>query len=159
LPGRFTQAGQLIQPGSSSAFDRAAAIATRGVSNAVGDIATNISYKDLADNQQREAAALGEELQRRFTGAQSNADRGLDAAKALPGVNAQQVDTLIKSLQAEALPRLIKDQGIERGMALFKERVDNLLKVLGITAGVTQPTISQTSTGKSSGFSFGLPNL
>jgi hypothetical protein len=159
LPGRFTQAGQLIQPGSSSAFDRAAAIATRGVSNAVGDIATNISYKDLADNQQREAAALGEELQRRFTGTQSNADRGLDAAKALPGVNAQQVDTLIKSLQAEALPRLIKDQGIERGMALFKERVDNLLKVLGITAGVTQPTISQTSTGKSSGFDFGLPKL
>lgn len=132
LPGRFTSAGQFIQPQGSSAFDRAAAIAARGAANANADIATNISYNQVNDSQ----------------------NRGLDAAKSLPGVNSTEVDTMIKNLQAQALPRLIKEQGIERGMALFKDRVNALMQTLGITAGVTQPTISQDQ--KSSQFSMGL---
>lgn len=132
LPGRFTSAGQFIQPQGSSAFDRAAAIATRGAANANADIATNISYNQVNDSQ----------------------NRGLDAAKSLPGVNSTEVDTMIKNLQAQALPRLIQEQGIERGMALFKDRVNALMQTLGITAGVTQPTIAQE--GKSSQFSMGL---
>lgn len=189
LPGRFTQAGQFIQPQGSSAFDRAAAIATRGASNTLGDIATNISYQALEGARGREASALESELGRRFTGQQSALDRqlsevtnirglqnteregirdraltqtegfrnrALEAAKSLPGVNAQEVDTLIKNLQAQGLPRLIQDQGITRGLELFNTRLDALIKTLGITAGVTAPTISQQSDSKSSQFSFGL---
>lgn len=137
LPGRFTQAGQFIQPQGSSAFDRAAAIATRGAADANADIATNMSYQNYNAGQ----------------------DRKLDAAKSLPGVQATEIDNLIKNLQAQALPRLIQDQGIDRGLALFKDRVDNLLKTLGITAGVTQPTIAQDQKSKSSQFGFGLPNF
>lgn len=135
LPGRFTQAGQFVQPQGSSAFDRAAAIATRGAADANADIATKISYNQVNDAQ----------------------NRGLDAAKALPGVSSQEVDTLIKNLQAQALPRLVQDQGIERGLGLFQTRLDALLKTLGITAGVTQPTIAQDQHSKSSQFSLGLP--
>lgn len=135
LPGRFTQNGQFVQPQGSSAFDRAAAIATRGAADASGDIATKISYNQVNDAQ----------------------NRGLDAAKALPGVNAQEVDTMVKNLQAQALPRLIQENGIERGLALFNTRLDGLLKTLGITAGVTQPTIANEGKSKSSQFSLGIP--
>lgn len=135
LPGRFTQNGQFTQPQGSSAFDRAAAIATRGAADASGDIATKISYNQVNDAQ----------------------NRGLDAAKALPGVNAQEVDTMVKNLQAQALPRLIQENGIERGLALFNTRLDGLLKTLGIAAGVTQPTIANEGKSKSSQFSLGIP--
>lgn len=134
LPGRFTLAGQQTQPQSSSAFDRAAAIATRGAADAMGDIATKISYQQANDAQ----------------------TRGLDAAKSLPGVSAQEVDTLIQNLKAQSLPRLIKEQGIDRGMQLFQTRLDALLKTLGITAGVTQPTIANQQDSKSTGFGLSL---
>ena len=134
LPGRFTQAGQFIQPQGSSAFDRAAAVATGRSANALADIATKISY-DTGEAQQ---------------------GRRLDAAKALPGVTSTQVDSLIKTLQAQGLPRLIQQQGIDKGIELFNKRVDDLMRVLAVTAGVTQPALGTDSTSKSSQFSFGM---
>lgn len=207
LPGRFTQAGQFTQPGGSSAFDRAAAIATRGAGQTMGDIATNISFgafeaergrqfeaqenarqreaESLAQElerrgeygeaartrqfamdeglRQRESQALQEELARRgsfeeaargreFQGGQANADRQLEAAQALPGVSRQEIDSVIANLQAQALPRLIQDMGIERGMEQFNTQMNNFLSTLGIAGGVTRPVISQESSGRSSGF-------
>jgi hypothetical protein len=131
LPGRFTAAGQLIQPntgdqGGSSAFDRAAAIATRGVSNAVGDIATNMG--NTAYNSER---------------TNQNVAAGLDQ---------QQVDQTIKALQASALPRLIQQNGLDQGLALFQEQTKNLLDILKTLGAVQAPTLAAntTSTGKSS---------
>jgi hypothetical protein len=53
---------------------------------------------------------------------------------------------------------LIQQQGIDKGIDLFNKRVDDFLKVMGITAGVTQPTVSTQSSGKSSSAQFGLPS-
>lgn len=188
LPGRFTQAGQFIQPGGSSAFDRAAALATRGVAQELGDISSQMSYAALEAARGREAGALEAELARRgqFGLAEQQAKQAqLDRALQVPGmlsdlttaaqqrelmaaqgglteaqrqatgagVQSQEVDTLIKNLQAQALPRLIQDLGIERGMEAFNNQVNALLSTLGITAGVTRPVISQESSGKSSSFS------
>jgi hypothetical protein len=191
LPGRFTQAGHIIQPQGSSAFDRAAAIASRGATQEMGDIATRISYQNMADAQNREAASLQGELGRRgegdariaaakqaqldralqvpgmeadiagknaqtgLTGAQTgltnaqtgtqNAQTGLTQAQ----VQGQEVDTLVKNLQAQALPRLIQDLGVERGMEAFNNQVNSLLSTLGIAAGVTRPVVSQKSDSSS----------
>lgn len=156
LPGRFTQAGQFTQPQGSSAFDRAAAIATRGAGDALADIATNLSYATMEAERgrqfeaqegarARESEALTGELQRIFQGQQAERDRQNEAAGLTSQVKAQEVDTLVKNLQAQALPRLIEEFGIERGMEVFNNRMNGLLSALGITAGVTQPTIAQQS--------------
>ena len=123
LPGRFTQAGQFVNPRGSSAFDRSAAIATRGAANAVGDIATNISNEQYGQerNRQQQAIQLGQ----------------------------QDVQTMISNLQAQGLPRLIEDTGIERGIGLFNSRVNNLLDILKTVAGVTAPVIANEGKGES----------
>ena len=130
LPGRFAQAGQLTNPnrpgsgGGSSAFDRAAAIATRGATQAAADIATNIS----AGAYQQERQAQQQAIQ-------------LDQAD---------VDTMTKNLQAQGLPRLIEDLGIERALAEFKSRTDNLIKALAVAAGAPIATVGQQSQQTSS---------
>lgn len=165
LPGRFTAAGQFINPQGSSAFDRAAAMAARDSSQTAADIATNISFGSFEGERgrqfeaqeaarAREAAALEAEQGRRATGQEAAADRSLDAAKALPGVSKQEIDTTIANLQAQALPRLIQEMGIERGLEAFQNRMNSLLTTLGIAGGATSPTIGNSSTQKSA--SFGL---
>jgi hypothetical protein len=137
LPGRFTQAGQLLNArggtgvgsgGGSSAFDRAAAIATRGASDTLGDIATNISSANFEGerNRQQQAVQLGQ----------------------------QEVSSLVQNLQAQGLPRLIEDLGIERGLAEFQSRTQSLLQALQIATGAggltniaNQSTASGTSQG------------
>lgn len=108
LPGRFTAAGQFIQPQGSSAFDRAAAIATRGAADAVGDIATRIG-----------AGAYEAERGRQQQGIQ---------------LGQQEVQTVVNNLQAQALPRLIQQYGIDQGVQEFRTRLNALLQVLA-TAG------------------------
>lgn len=134
LPGRFTQAGHLIQAntgdqGGSSAFDRAGAIATRGAANAIGDIATNMGNTQFTNerNQQTEAAKLDQ----------------------------AQVDQTIKGLQASALPRLIQQNGLDQGLALFQQQTANLLEILKTIGAVQAPTVAQQSqsTGSSKGSS------
>ena len=159
LPGRFTQAGQFTQPRGSSAFDRAGAIATRGASDALADIATNLSYATMEAERgrqfeaqegarSREDAAMREELGRSNENIQNERNRQNEAAGLTTTVQAQEVDTLVKNLQAQALPRLIKEFGIERGMEQFNNQLNTLLGVLGIGAGVTAPVIGQSSESK-----------
>lgn len=132
LPGRFTQAGQFTNPQGSSAFDRAAAMAARDAGQTSADIASKLA----------------------FEGYESDSNRKLDAAKALPGVSETEINSTIANLQAQALPRLIQEMGIERGLQEFQNRMGNLLTTLGIAGGATSPTVANSQ--KSSGSSFGL---
>lgn len=156
LPGRFTEAGQFKQPGGSSAFDRAAAIATRGASDSLADIATNLSYATYEAERNRafeaqegartrEFEALTSELDRIFSGQQAERGRMNEAAALTSQLQQTEVDNLVKNLQAQALPRLIEEYGIERGLEQFNNQVNTLLATLGISAGVTQPTVGQSS--------------
>lgn len=126
LPGRFTQAGQYTQPESSSAFDRAAAIAYRGAAQTMGDIATNISYNTYNEERNRQNQAAG--------------------------LSQAEVDLSMKNLQAQALPRMIQDMGIQRGMELFQQRTQQFFQILALLAGVTRPVPGQESTSDSYGF-------
>jgi hypothetical protein len=132
LPGRFTQAGQFVQPQGSSALDRAAAIATEGVAKSVSDIATNIGF-----------GAYEQERGRQQQGVQ---------------LGQQEVQSVITNLQAQALPRLVEQYGIDQGLTEFRNRLNILMQVLNAVGGVTRPVIGNQaqSTGSSSGFNFGL---
>lgn len=129
LPGRFTLAGQQIQSnsgdqGGSSAFDRAAAIATRGAANAISDIATNMGNTQYGAERAQQTAAAG-----------------LDQA---------QVDQTIKGLQAAALPRLIAQNGLDKGLALFQQQTQNLLEFLKTIGTVQAPTLGTNAVASSS---------
>lgn len=123
LPSRFTAAGQFVQPQGSSAFDRAAAIATRGAADANANIATNMSYQGYNDERSRQQQAIP--------------------------LSQQEVQSTISNLQAQALPRMIQENGIDRGISLFQGQTQQLMQILGILAGVTQPTIASKSQGDS----------
>lgn len=132
LPGRFVANGQLIQPntnndGGSSAFDRAAAIATRGAADAIGNIATNMSYQGYNDERQRQTQAVDQS----------------------GSLTTQQVDQTIKNLQAQALPRLIQENGIDRGIQLFQQQTQSLLQLLQTLGAITAPALGQQSSSQS----------
>lgn len=126
LPGRFTANGQFVQPnsdgqGGSSAFDRAAAIATRGAADAVGDIATKMSYQGYNDERQRQQEAIP--------------------------LSRAEVDSTVTNLQAQALPRLIQQLGIDNGLQLFQQRTQTLLQILQTIGGVAAPVVANASVG------------
>lgn len=112
LPGRFTQGGQFIQPQGSSAFDRAAAVATGETARALSDIATNMSFQGYEAERGRQQEAIS--------------------------LSQGEVDTTIKNLQAQALPRLIQDMGVERGLEFFNKRMESLISALGIAGELSQ---------------------
>lgn len=130
LPGRFTQAGHFTNPQGSSAFDRAAAIATRGASQTLGDIATNI--------------ASGA-----YTSERGNQNEALK-------LQSQDVQTTINALQAQALPRLIQQYGIDQGMEQFKTRIQAVLQALQTASG-TLVNVGQS--GKSTSSNGIIPTL
>jgi hypothetical protein len=170
LPSRFTAGGQFVQPQGSSAFDRAAALASNGAANAMGDIASNIGYNAYASDRALQANAINDQQNRELQAATGTAGNALTAAQgnqstdlaaqtqnqntgmaqvagqqAGVGLQQAQIDTMIKNLQAQALPRLIQEQGIDRGVDAFNQQMNSLLQVLGITANVTQPTVANSS--------------
>lgn len=111
LPGRFVQAGQFVNPRGSSAFDSTAAGLTRDVGQQLSDIATNMS----------------------FGGYESERGRQQEAIK----LSQVEVENSIKNLEAQALPRMIQELGIERGMDLFKTKITAILQALGVATGTT----------------------
>lgn len=126
LPGRFTQAGQMTQPQGSSAFDRAAAIATRGTAQSMADIATQLSAANYEGERGRQQEAVG--------------------------LQQQELDSVIKNLQAQALPRLIQQQGIQNGLEAFQTRLSALLSALQAATGASGlSNISQKSESESQG--------
>jgi hypothetical protein len=121
LPGRFAAAGQYTQPQSSSAFDRAAGLEATNAAHTAGDIASNI-------------------------GAQAyNTDRNLQQ-QAVP-LNQQEVQTTINNLNAQALPRLIQQYGIDQGLQMHNQNIQNLMGILQLFQGFTSPTVAQTARG------------
>lgn len=107
---RFAAAGQNVGPGGSSAFDRAAAIATRGLTNTLGDIATNISSQNFQAERGRQTQAISQASE----------------------LSTSEVNNTINRLQAVALPRLIEQFGINQGTQEFNRRIEILLQALGV---------------------------
>lgn len=85
-----------------------------------------------------QAQQLGQQAQ------QAERDRRQQAALTGPQLSEQalrsQMDRAVQALQAQALPRLIEDQGVERGLELFNTRLQTLFQALGLAGQVGQPT-------------------
>lgn len=112
VSGAFTRAGHRTQ--ESSPFAQARARADEGLSNALFDATTSI----------REA-----ERGRQF-----------QTALAEPQLEGQNISNYIQNLQAVALPRLVAQQGIDKGLADFNQKLQFLLAAI-------QPAIGTTESG------------
>lgn len=135
LPGRFTQAGNFTQPGGSSAFDRAAAIATRGAFDANKDIATKMSYDSYNDERNRQQGSIQ--------------------------LGQNEVNTMIEGLKANALPRLIEQMGVDKGIEEFHARITSLMQALQIASGapISQIASQSQSTGSATTDKGMIPSL
>ena len=110
LKQQFTASGQMIQPGGSSPFDRAAALAQNGLLNSLGDVSTNLAGQAYTNERglQQQAAGLS---QQDF---------------------ANQFQQTLQTLQAQALPRLIQQNGLNQGLDQYRFLVQNLMSALGL---------------------------
>ncbi len=131
----FTRAGQRVGPGGSSAFDRSAALATRGLFNSLGDIATNLSGQNFQAERGRQQQAVTQAGQ----------------------LSSQEIQNTIQGLQAVALPRLIEQFGIDRGLEEFNSRISVILQSIQLAQGLPLFAQGQESTG--SGSSATSPNV
>lgn len=126
LISQFTGAGQRVQPGGSSAFDRAGAIATRGLTNALADISTNLSNQNFQAERARQTQAVTQASQ----------------------LNTADIQNAISGLQATALPRLIEQFGIDRGLEEFNRRITTVLQAIQLAQGLPLQTIAGESEGE-----------
>lgn len=140
LAGQFAANGQVLNgpgqvgPGAtangagSSAFDKAASIAQTGLLQSMGATAAPIAsnFLNSAMNQQSAGATQAENL------------------------SSTQVNNLISTLQAEALPRLIQQYGMDQGLQQFNNRVNVMLQALGLGVQTSQPDVAESGQSNSS---------
>ncbi len=129
LTSAFTAAGQRTGPGGSSAFDKARAIESRGLFNALGDIATKLAGENFQKERARQVQAVTQAGQ----------------------LSTQEINSTIQGLQAVALPRLIEQFGIDKGLEEFNSRIDVVLKAIALAQNLPLFAQGQFSTGTSSG--------
>lgn len=122
LPSAFTQAGQVLGPGGSSAASRFGMIGSADIAQRAAEVAGTLAFgqREAERGRQQEAIQLGQ----------------------------QEVQTAVQNLQAQALPRLIQELGIERGLAEFQQRTTALLQALSVATGGTAPIIGTVSSGR-----------
>lgn len=136
LPGQFTAAGQFVQnnanngggfTGGSSAFDNAVALAGTGAANAAAQVTQGIANNAY--------------------------NTGVGATMQAVPLQQQEVQTTINALQAQTLPTLIQQQGIQNGLQAFQENTQALLTFLQSVGQLAMPVVANqqqsTSTGES----------
>ena len=107
----------------SSAFDKAAAIAGTGLTQGIGQVTGQLESQAMAEQPQAAAQA--------------------------PGVSSAELNNLMSTLQAEALPRLIQQYGMDQGLQQFNNRVNVMLQALGVGANISGPDVAQQAQSSS----------
>jgi len=135
LPGTFTAAGHTIGGGlrspnpnlrpNSTAFDLAASNAFTGGANALKDIATNMSFQGYNAERQNQQQAV--QLQQ------------------------GDVDAMVKNLTAQALPRMIQNEGFAKAYQEFNDRLNSFLQALQLAQQAGSPVIANQQKSSSVG--------
>lgn len=121
LRAKFTMAGQQIQGDGSSPFDRASALAGQSYLDKIGDISKQIASDQYQQERQLQTQAITQQTQ----------------------ANTAQVNDLVTNLQAQALPRMVEQYGLDKGIELFNQRVQALLSILGVGGQLSTSQIGQ----------------
>lgn len=135
--GQFTQAGQFVQPGSSSPFELASSRLHTGLANALGDTGARIIFDNLNAERGRQTDLIGL-LSDAF---ESGQERRLDASVRTVPFEKGQLEGFTSALDTAALPRLIEQFGLTAGQSEFTRQQDSLLEILRLLVGGNQPEI------------------
>jgi len=122
----FARAGQSLS--ESSPFAVAQASGNQGRLDAIGENTANLIFGTVEAERGRQTNAIEQ--------ARANSRGIFERSQA--------------SLQAQALPRLVDDRGVERGLQEFQSRLAALTQALGFGAGLVSPTVGVNSGGRSS---------
>lgn len=122
----FTRAGQRVQPNSSSPFELAKAKMTGGLASAMGDVASNISFANMAQQMGRQDSLL----QTVAAALESGKNRQLTAATAAVPMERGILDSLVETMRVNALPRMIEQSGIDAGITNFNDQRSTFLNLL-----------------------------
>ncbi len=92
-------------------------MAELGVANQVSDISTNMAFGNF----------------------QAERGRQQQAAEFAPRLEREELNRTLSGLQATALPRLIEQHGIDRGLQEFRNSVNTLLEALRMAGAASSP--------------------
>lgn len=151
LAGQFTASGQRVNaaqqdrtggtqiPGAqgygkgSSAFDKAEANAQNNLLTNVAQTAGGISNSAYQTGLAQHSGAVGQAI----------------------NIGQADMQNLVSSLQAVALPQLIQQYGINQGVQLFQSQMQTILQALGAAGQISQPAIAYNQQGTGTGTSVG----
>lgn len=133
LLSRFTGGGQEVQGQGSSAFANAATTSARDFGNQLKDVSSQLSFQSFNEERARQLAAVDQAV----------------------GLRRGETENLVSILQQAALPRLVQDLGIQRGIEEFNRRIQTLLASLQLGVQAAQP-VTGTKSKTNGGFNFGI---
>lgn len=129
LQSKFVAAGQNPNaPTGSSAFDRAANEAQSNLLAQEGAISSGITNSAYQTGLQQQSGAVNQAA----------------------SVGTQEINNVLSDMQAQALPRLVQQYGINAGLQLYQSQVQSMLQSLGLSGQVSQPAIAYQSSGNGS---------
>lgn len=131
LLSRFTARGQQVQGDGSSAFAHEAGLASNDFLNALSGVETNLRGQAYEGDQSR-----------RLQAAQAQGQLGTQ-------IGADDFNRLKTTFDSAALPQLVKDLGIQRGLEAYNTKMQTIMQALQLAAGVSQPTIANAGYQKS----------
>lgn len=162
LAGTMAQAGQRATGGGSSAFDMAFGNAQNNelaqLAGVGGQIAGNAYETGLQQYGNAYAGGL---------------NAALSAPSQLQSLTGSEINQLIQTLNAQALPQLTEQLGINNALSTYNSSMSSMLQALGLQVQSEAPVIgygsesvsnsgsfqNEESSGQQSGFNFSLPGL
>lgn len=123
IPGAFAAAGHQMGQGGSSPYQRELGEAAYLSQRAIGDTAGTVGMQafNQAQNAQLQGIQLGQ----------------------------QEVDQAVKAFQAQQLPRLIQQMGIDQGINAGQQQFQNWLQAMAQVFGASSPVIANLAQGTS----------
>lgn len=140
IPGllsRYTGGNQQVQGLGSTSFANEANQAGLQYETTQANTAATMESQNYTQERQNQLAAITQANQ----------------------VTNDQLQRVVTAGQQAALPQLVKDLGIQRGIQSYNDRMNALLEAIRIAGGVSSPTVASTSSGSSSSTPGLLPSL
>jgi len=167
LRSQATAAGQFVQPGSSSPFEMAQSRREVGLANALGDAAAGVVLPTVNAERNRQVDMtrfLSGLIEADTNRAQDTlglmsglfdrgADRSLRAATSQVPFQQGQITGINRALEGAALPRMVSQFGLDRGLSEFARQQNSFLGILNAAMQQSQPqNVSIPGTEGTSGF-------
>ena len=127
LLSRYTGGNQQVQGQGSSSFANAADLASLDLNQSLLGTASGMASSAYQQG-------IGQQLQ---------------AASQASGLQTSELQNLVTAGQQAALPQLVQDLGIQRGLQQYNNNINTLMEALRIAAGGSSPTVAVSSQGTS----------